>query len=338
MRMRLYLHIGLSKTGTSAIQTFFYRNREILLKELKILYPQTGILIAGGIPAHHFLAFSLFKPNEAKFFNVNTSFEDYMDQMKKEIDETKPEKVVISSEAFMHYKDEPILEKFSHSLNSLFEEIYILVYLRRQDLWKESSYSQVVKDYGVRVKRIFKESAGYSKELDWLLMYDKFLSRWKTFFPKAKIIPRIYDRKALPNGDVIKDFLSILGIEYGKFENLESDPNPSLSHLSTLALREINEKFDLTPEEHGKIVQYLFKLDKEEGSPLKTFFTLQERIKFLEYFRESNERLFSEWFNCENKFVLSEDEIKFYEEQDKILKEDAEKMVEDRYRKVLAKG
>ncbi|MFN3472043.1 MAG: hypothetical protein ACK4ZR_05525, partial [Aquificaceae bacterium] len=196
------MHIGLSKTGTSAIQTFLYRNRDRLLKKFKVLYPQTGIFMGGGIPAHYSLAFSLFKPGEAKSLNV-APFEDFMDQLKREMDEAKPEEVVISSEAFMHYKDEPVLEKFSLTLNELFEEIYILVYLRRQDLWQESSYSQVIKDYSMRVKVIFKKSVEYSKTLNWLLMYDSFLNRWKTFFPKANITPRIYDKKELPNGDVI---------------------------------------------------------------------------------------------------------------------------------------
>ncbi|MCS7200416.1 MAG: hypothetical protein NZ850_08795, partial [Caldimicrobium sp.] len=159
---------------------------------------------------------------------------------------------------------------------------------------------------------------------------------WQQIFPEAKVIPRIYDRSLFPDGDVILDFLSILGIEMPEARTCKIEANPSLSVISTLALRKINEKFNLSVEEHKKVVKYLISIDREEGSPIKSFFTLPERIEFLEHFRESNERLFREWFGTENKFVLSEEEIKFYEEQDKISKEEIDKMVEDRYRKVLA--
>jgi hypothetical protein len=112
--------------------------------------------------------------------------------------------------------------------------------------------------------------------------------------------------------------------------------NPSLSHISALALRKINEQFNLRNEERLKVIHYLLKLDREEGSgPLKTFFTLDERIEFLERFRESNERLFREWFNSENKFVLTQEEIEFYKEQDRIPKEEIERLVEERYQKVV---
>lgn len=151
-----------------------------------------------------------------------------------------------------------------------------------------------------------------------------------------QIIPRIYDRKLFPEGNIILDFLSLLGIDMPEAKEQKMEVNPSLSHLSALVMRKINEKFNLTPDEHAKCIQYLFKLDREEGSPIKSFFTLPERIAFLEHFRESNERLFREWFGTENQFVLTEEEMKFYEEQDKIPREEIEKMVEDRYRKVIA--
>ncbi len=194
---------------------------------------------------------------------------------------------------------------------------------------------QVVKHASSRLHIPFGVAIKDSYTLKVIDYYGK-LKSWKTVFPEAIILPRIYDRKLFLKGNVILDFLSVLGIEMPEAKEYKIEANPSLSHLSTLTMRKINEKFDLTPEEHSQVIKYLFKLDREEGSPIKTFFTLPERIEFLEHFRESNERLFNEWFGTENKFVLTEEEIKFYEEQDKIPREEIEKMVEDRYRKVLA--
>ena len=325
--MKLYLHIGMSKTGTSSIQHFLWRNRGIILGKYGILYPETGIHLGSG--AHHYLKWCI-----SSNLNFKETIEDVPDgefiykKLKEEVENKNAKGVIIDSEYFMSSNPE-LVRKF---LVFITTDINIIAYFRRQDLWAEQNYSQNIKTYTLKQTKL----SEFLSTLQSLYNYYNFLTRWQSAFPEAKIIPRIYDRKLFPEGNVILDFLSILGIDMPEAREQRIEANPSLSHLSTLTLRRINEKFNLTSEEHGKVVQYLFKLDREEGSPLKTFFTLQERIEFLEYFRESNERLFSEWFNCENKFVLSEDEIKFYEEQDKILKEDAEKMVEDRYRKVLA--
>ena len=332
--MKLYLHIGLSKTGTTAIQNFLWNYRKKLLNDYSILYPNAGISHRDIALAHHELAVSIYKPEEAKSVVVQ-DIREYEKKIIKEIEITSCNKIILSSEVFMHIRFPDSYEKLKNFLNKITKDLTIIVYFRRQDIWHESSYSQVIKDYFIKESVSFNSSVSHSKSLTWLLFFDKFLSRWQAAFPNAQIIPRIYDRKLFPEGNVILDFLSILGIDMPEAKEYKIESNPSLSHLSTLVLRKINEKFDLSPEEHGKVVQYLFKLDREEGSPLKTFFTLQERIEFLEHFRESNERFFREWFGTENKFLLTEEEIKFYEEQDKIPMEYIEKMVEDRYRKVL---
>jgi len=113
--------------------------------------------------------------------------------------------------------------------------------------------------------------------------------------------------------------------------------NPSLSHLSALVLRKFNAQFEFPNEVHAKIVSFLLELDKKEGSPLKSFFTLEERINFLNRYKESNEKLFKEWFNSENRFVLSSEEIEFYKEQDEILKDKdyLNKLIMERYERVL---
>src|ERR1041385_6005831 len=54
--MKLYLHIGTEKTGTTAIQTFFRENRDALI-ERGVLYPQ-----AGGPQNHTGLAAAAMKP------------------------------------------------------------------------------------------------------------------------------------------------------------------------------------------------------------------------------------------------------------------------------------
>jgi len=329
---KLILHIGLSKTGTSAIQNFLWFNRNEFYSNYSILYPETGIFGGGGIYAHYKLAWSIYKPEEVNINDIKPI--DYLaDSLYKEIENYNPKIVILSSEAFMHYKENTYIKKLMDLLKEITSDVSVVVYFRRQDLWVESSYLQVIKTGQIKVTP-FKDSVNHAKNfLNWLLKYDEFLSRWKVY---ANIIPRIYDKKLFPYGNVILDFLSILGIDYPA-EKAQIEVNPSLSHISALVLREINERFELPKELHRRVVQYLLEQDKVNKHPLKSFFTLEERLSFLERYRESNERLFREYFNSENRFVLSEEEIEFYREQDEILK-DKERLegdIRERYEMVM---
>ena len=299
-----YLHIGMHKTGTSAIQTFMYGLRRKLLEKYKILYPETGVLIVGGTPGHHYMGFSLIKSINVEQFIPPKSFEEYINDLKVEILKTNPEIVIISSEVFDNIQDSHSFNRLKKGLNDIFNDMSIIVYFRRQDLLIESFYSQAIKHWSVKEKADFKTFVNRHKVQSNLLNYDIFLERWNKSFPEAKIIPRIYDRKKFTEGNVMIDFFSSLGIDLPEIKEMQIEVNPSLTPLSSLVMRKINQNFDLSRNEHWKVFKYLLQLDKEEGSPIKTFFTLPERIEFLEHFKESNERLFSEWFNGKNEFVL----------------------------------
>lgn len=335
--MELVLHIGLSKTGTSAIQNFLWRKKQLLYKKFRVLYPTTGIFSESGVYAHYNIAWSIYKPEEVCVYNIPT-LEKIATSLHEEILRYNDIKqLIISSESFMHIKDEESysnLNKLIHNFN--FAKVKILVYLRRQDIWQESSWIQVLKTMIIKTTP-FRYSCRYSVyHLDWLLRYDYLLKRWHSAFPEAQIIPRIYDRNLFPHGNVILDFLSILGIQIPE-EEARVEANPSISHLSALALSRINEIYDLPEDIHIKLVKALLEIDSKEKSPLKSFFTLKERMEFLEHFRESNEKLFKEWFNSENRFVLSEEEIEFYKEQDEILKDKdyLERLIKERYEKAV---
>lgn len=74
---------------------------------------------------------------------------------------------------------------------------------------------------------------------------------------------RIYERSKLKNGDVIDDFLSIFGVDRKDVSEEKIEVNPSLSHLSALALKRINEEFDLPSDIHQKVVDFLLEIDKK---------------------------------------------------------------------------
>ncbi|MCM8827570.1 MAG: hypothetical protein NC904_08680, partial [Candidatus Omnitrophica bacterium] len=120
-----------------------------------------------------------------------------MQELRNEVVELKTQAVLISSEMFVDLKDELSLNKLREGLYKICDNLSIIAYFRRQDIWRESFYSQEIKAAESRLKKEFRETVYDSKQLTWLF-YDKFLQRWQSYFPDAKIIPRIYDRNNLP--------------------------------------------------------------------------------------------------------------------------------------------
>lgn len=336
--VKFILHIGSPKTGTSAIQSFLGKYSGKLLEKYSILYPKTGRIRDRGVnavyPIHTFFPLSL-NPFAKKIYGEQVNAKNLKNSLIEEIEISGPDVVLLSSEQFSQLNKEKILE-FKKTYG--FFVTSIIFYIRRQDTLIESLYKQYIKDHNNRTSQTFSEYVNEALSVGWeknFLNYYTYLTYWKQAFPEAKIIVRVYDRKKFPKENIILDFLSVLGIDIPEAREYKIEVNPSISNLSSLVLRKINEKFNLSPEDHVKVVNYLLQLDKQEGSQIKTFFTLQERIEFLERFRESNEKLFREYFGTENQFVLSEEEIEFYKEQDKIPREVIGKAVEERYRKVL---
>jgi len=138
--MDLYLHVGLPKTGTSSLQLFFSNERAFLMRH-SILYPGTGIQIKG----HHAFARAFAEDVQAENLRWATAVDSsqLMGDFKREVSAKKPGIVLLSSEAFVPVKIvTPLLEALK-SLE-LFQNVKIIVYLRRQDEYLESRYAQSI--------------------------------------------------------------------------------------------------------------------------------------------------------------------------------------------------
>ena len=141
--MKLYLHVGYPKTGTTAIQHFLYNNRECL-KEAGYLYPDIGICDK----AHHSLAISILEidlPTTKHIRKYNPVC--LRDSLVDSINSSKCKNVVISSEFFNLYAQSNFVRK-KKTLVKFFKdyEITIILYLRHPIDFLESSYSQQIKN------------------------------------------------------------------------------------------------------------------------------------------------------------------------------------------------
>jgi hypothetical protein len=135
--------------------------------------------------------------------------------------------------------------------------------------------------------------------------------------------------------DIIDDFCNAIGIQKSVFQEREIKENISFYPTSTEALKRLKKRYEVPIEIFKKIIKFLYEYDIKYPSSIKTLMPFEVRKKILEYYRESNEKLFREYFNQENLFVLSKEEEEFYKEQESIPKDEIEKEIEEKYRSIL---
>jgi hypothetical protein len=295
--MRIFLHIGLEKTGTSSIQRFFRLNREAL-KKRSILYS----LVAGN-ENHMALAaaaqderkaddlrliYELDSPEKIRKFRVRLS-----EDLAAEAARSRCSTLVFSGEHCSSRLTSPQeVETLIRFLSAVSDDITVIVYLRRQDEFLCSTYSTDVKSGHTGPMRVPGPELRKNR-----YDYDLLLERWCSVVGREKLICKIYEAGRFPNSDVVPDFAKTVGISsidnYQRpkriNESLDVGTLEFLRLFNTAVPRFKNKK--LNPS-RGKIVQLLQRFSKGPRPTLP----LMEVTEFMAGFRDSNARVAEKYF------------------------------------------
>ena len=227
---RIYLHVGMNKTGTSSIQSFFANNSHVLL-DRGVLYPVT---VKRG-NAHHLLRKILHKGGE----EGQTCRGKYLEKLRLEIESSGCDTVLLSSEEFV--KTGICYE----SLKEVFgDTVFPIVYLRRHDSWWISLYQQALKMVvNPPWERGFSAFVRFQKERINYWRYGQFVDHLAEIFGQEKVAVRPYETKQLVRGNVCNDILSVIGVEADEQlqEKIDSEgwANKSLAVVSLLVIAEL---------------------------------------------------------------------------------------------------
>lgn len=213
MKKNLVLHIGMGKTGTTALQEFFWLNRA-QLKECGIFYPTYGTVAH----AHHLL--SPFTPNDLKNEWKFIAASEWIPKLNG----TPSDSILLSSELIAWASRDEIVD-FCRSVQAWFN-VTVVIYLRRQDNMVIANYNQLVKAGSQRreLDQTWEEDAA---RFD----YWKIIEPWANCLGSSHIVVRPYERQQFHLGDIRHDFMHyVFGVEISaKYKMSSANFNPRLS-------------------------------------------------------------------------------------------------------------
>ena len=280
MRQKLYLHIGLGKTGTTAIQHFCEDNEPALQR--------------------HGIAYSPHRIYE--YWPTNP--EPY-DKALQFIDANlgKGRDILVSDECiYFNFAHDPRAIELKDRYPDL--DIHAIVYLRRQDLHLESLIN-------------FLQFTGMGEDrFEWI----EFPSSFKTPYPgitaesydyyawikplsetlgRDNVHVRVYEPGRFAGGTIFSDFLDVLGIPLtDEFVMPTARANPSLDARFTRLLKAFYSEHPTSHSYERRIAaQALGAVNVSMGiTRRRSLFSVEERRELLDHFGKGNGKLAAEFF------------------------------------------
>jgi len=240
--MKLILHIGTDKTGTSTLQRFLYENRAAL-RDQGFLYPES--LTFGAVqPACRKLPFIANAPdyvddfiraygltNPRRRHQARARYCSAFDRDLKRASDC--ETTIISSEhLWTRLRTQDDLDRLREVVAPRFQEVTIIVYLREQTDYAVSRYSTAVKSGGT--------ARSIPRPDQLRANYNDLLAFWADGFPFDRFEVRLFEPTALVGGDIVRDFAQSAGIRLDKLK-LPDKRNESLDRLGLEILRRVNK-------------------------------------------------------------------------------------------------
>lgn len=267
--MKIYLHIGLEKTGTTTIQRTFMRNKQYF-ESIGFRYP-----VFDG-QENHVALYNYAKVenviDELRIYAGLKSAEDvvkFRADFKKDLlnrltgyDGT----VVFSNEHLSsRLSGHDSLMRIKDLLSLVSDDITIILYLRNAEDFVVSTYSTAVKCGETKSIGEFCQDLSLFR-----YQFDKVVTNWTDVFGADNVVIREFSRAALVNGDIFDDFASVIGMEYDKSQlNLKTE-NESLTQFQAEFLRRFNMREPLLKDgaynkSRGNIVDVLMSLKQYGG-------------------------------------------------------------------------
>ncbi|EPW9134170.1 hypothetical protein ACWSN4_001808, partial [Campylobacter coli] len=312
--MTAYVHIGTEKTGTTSIQEFLYINKSIIQKQ-NYFFAQSI-----GIKNHWDLAFLGYSLNKKDSYILNNSLWNFqaIKQHKKNIfskikDEVKfNHKIIFSSELLQSRltRKREIVKLYTFFKKIGFTNIKVICYIRDANEMLRSLLSEAIKWEEIDSFELKEEKEeyklGYKKNLfhfHHICNHKQTLQWWGEVFGKENLIVRLFDKNEFYQGDLLKDFIHSIGLEWDDEFIIPPKQNESLDLLGIELLKRTNKSYKhLLPSTISGAYLCTSK------DPHLKFQPPKEVVQsYIDYFEESNEWVRKEFFPHKERLFPKKD-------------------------------
>lgn len=278
---KIYLHIGTGKTGTSTIQNALHAHRKELREKYSVDYADVSITsiehFGETIVAHYPLVEVIKSRNERALRKVL----DY-------INKSNCRSIVFSCESLYHNLNRNDIEWLDNGL--LGNEVFVICYVRRQDLYIESAYRQQVKvgEFKMRFEDFVKRHTQSRFLNEVHANYYRMIGVWASIFGKKNVTVRPFDKKIFRNGSLLDDFSHILGVDDTFLsKNMKNETNQTLPSELINIIRLCNSYQVVPRDEQQGFVQFL-----------RSSFEFRDGV-LLE--QEERDHVLNNYLDCNNK-------------------------------------
>lgn len=298
----LYLHIGTSKTGTTAIQNFCDENQTVL-NRYGYTYPDFHYYYKGiaRVRNARFLLGQIFHEDGTRDYEEEARrFEEAFDIIYEAFNTY--DNVVISDEAIWSYGlRDGVWEKLSKELQKGKFVIKVVIYFRPQEEYLYSWWDQ-------RIKTGLLVDSRYT----WEEIQDRFtkvthpayygtLEQVAKYVGKENILVRVFNKNRFVEGSIYADFLQTIGLKYSdEYQIGVENRNLTLSKNANEIKRILNGVPGLDEKMNNRFRNIL--LQQTGNNPEKISFSMfskEELADFREKYREGNEKIAREYLRTD---------------------------------------
>ena len=246
-KLKLIIHAGTPKTGTTSLQTYLGKKQR-KLRGKGILYPHNlDKLQNTTAPKHQWFEKNLVTSHLKNFLE---NFKNIISQVTKDT-----HTIILSSEGIYNYwwnfPDES--KDILCELSKLFD-IEVWVWFREPLVFIESYYKQCIRNPQVESNPCYGKDLSFAEMLniEWFsqhLNYQGFVTECQTLFGKNNVSVFKYE------GDVVQEVIQKLGLET-PHDNPTPRQNNSLNSASIKLLRTINH-YDIKAKDKELLMPHL---------------------------------------------------------------------------------
>jgi len=284
---RVFLHIGIEKTGTKSLQAFLAGNESRLNRAGMTYLPLRDAPYFEGNEHGPLVACLLDERPDFVSAGKYRPADIVLGALARDVGRAGRD-VILSCEQFSsRLTSEAPLRRLAAALDG--HEVRIIAYLRRQDDLAIAAYSTAVRS-GRRTKFDPAEVLSGS----WYFDFGAMLRLWASVFGTEALVVRNYDVARLEGGDIRTDFLGVLGIADRSGFVPGQDHNISLDARQIEAMRILNECLpafdgpDRSDFDRANLIRTLVEQHLPRGGSVKALLPAEERRRIVEHFAAAN--------------------------------------------------